>query len=59
MCLIAAAASWMRGGRYVHDELEAAALETRLLATDAAAPSQAARIATAGSSIGRADKQKG
>jgi MFS family permease len=32
MCLIAAAASWMRGGRYVHDELEAAALETRLLA---------------------------
>jgi hypothetical protein len=43
----------------VHDELEAEALETRLLATDAAAPSQAARIATAGSSIGRADKQKG
>ncbi len=27
MCLIAAAASWLRGGRYVHDELEAEVLE--------------------------------
>jgi hypothetical protein len=32
--LVAAAASWLRGGRYVHDELEAAALEASLLATE-------------------------
>lgn len=35
MCLIAAFASWMRGGRYVHDELEAERLEADLLAQDA------------------------
>ena len=29
-CLIAAAASWLRGGRYVYDELEARKLETEL-----------------------------
>ncbi len=33
--LIAAAASWLRGGRYVHDEQEAEALEAGLAATDA------------------------
>ncbi len=32
--LVAASASWLRGGRYVHDELEAAQLEAALLATD-------------------------
>jgi MFS family permease len=30
MCLIAAGISWMRGGRYVHDELEAEELEAEL-----------------------------
>jgi MFS family permease len=32
--LVAAAASWLRGGRYVHDELEAEQLEADLLASD-------------------------
>ncbi len=41
MCLVAAAASWLRGGRYVHDELEAARLEAGQPAegSPAAAPS--------------------
>ncbi len=29
-CLVAAVASWLRGGRYVHDELEASKLEAEL-----------------------------
>lgn len=35
--LVAAAASWLRGGRYVHDELEAQQLEAGLLAGEATA----------------------
>jgi hypothetical protein len=31
MCLVAAAASWLRGGRYVHDEDAVAALEVEEL----------------------------
>lgn len=34
--LAAAAASWLRGGRYVHDEVEAVRLETSLAAVEAA-----------------------
>jgi hypothetical protein len=33
--LVAAGASWLRGGRYVHDELEAEQLEADLLAGEA------------------------
>ena len=33
--LVAATASWLRGGRYVHDELEAEQLEAELLAGSA------------------------
>ena len=33
--LVAATASWLRGGRYVHDELEAEQLEAGLLASEA------------------------
>jgi MFS family permease len=35
--LVAAAASWLRGGRYVHDELEAEQLEAGLLAGEVTA----------------------
>jgi len=35
--LVAAGASWLRGGRYVHDELEAEQLEADLLAGEVAA----------------------
>jgi hypothetical protein len=35
--LVAAIASWLRGGRYVHDELEAQQLEAGLLAGEATA----------------------
>jgi MFS family permease len=49
--LVAAAASWLRGGRYVHDELEAAQLEADLLAGEAAAARQARSATWAGLSV--------
>jgi MFS family permease len=39
-CLVAAAASWLRGGRYVHDELEAARLEMAPATIPASEPEQ-------------------
>ena len=36
MCLVAAVASWMRGGRYVHDEQAAEQLEAELVAGNGA-----------------------
>lgn len=54
-CLVAAVASWLRGGRYVHDELEAQKLEAELEATSLNGHRAAAgRQATAGRAPGEA-----
>ncbi|MGO9180772.1 MAG: MFS transporter [Candidatus Limnocylindrales bacterium] len=56
--LVAAAASWLRGGRYVHDELEAEELEADLLAGEAAAGHPAPAPAFAGLSMAPAPEEE-
>ncbi len=49
--LVAATASWLRGGRYVHDELEAEQLEAGLLAGEATASPHGQRSVRVGASF--------
>jgi hypothetical protein len=57
--LVAAAASWLRGGRYVHDELEAEQLEAGLLADEATARHRAEAPAQASQPIDPAPGSEG
>ncbi len=50
--LVAATASWLRGGRYVHDELEAEQLEADLLAGEATAAPHGQRSVRVSASLG-------
>jgi MFS family permease len=57
--LVAAAASWLRGGRYVHDELEAEQLEAGLLAAEATARHRAEAAVQASLPIDPAPESEG
>jgi MFS family permease len=57
--LVAATASWLRGGRYVHDELEAEQLEAGLLAGEATARHRAQTVVQASRPIDPAPEKEG
>jgi MFS family permease len=57
--LVAATASWLRGGRYVHDELEAEQLEAGLLAGKATARHPAEAAGQASQPIDPTPKREG
>jgi MFS family permease len=57
--LVAATASWLRGGRYVHDELEAEELEAGLLAGEATARHRAQTAVQASQPIDPVPRREG